>query len=431
MFIHLLVLSLFLSLCQAMDSSQTLSKYGVSEVTGFMPAALPNKRLPSYYEPWETIIDQLPQLIRSGEIEGRVRELPQLSVSDDHLPTEADRWRAYVVATFIGQGYVWRNMSDPRHVVPAKLAVPWVEIAKRVDMPPVVTYSTACLYNWGLRDPSGPLNGDNMYSLITYTGLPDESWFYVVSLLVEAAAVPALKAVVDAYASINVSDNRALLENMEEMKRTLKNMANALKEMTKERCNPEKFYGQIRQFQKGSSDDLLKGWNGLLFEGASETPLQHCGASAAQSSTLPVFDVFLGVNHSGGILEFLTQQRLHMPPLHREFIAYLQQQPSAREYITLQSCDDRDRLTQCYNEIAETLREFRRNHYALVYKYILKQIPKTKATVTIKEPEQKRDEMNNAAKGTGGTSLKDFLNGVRNDISNLRMDSCITEHTEL
>ena len=403
-----------------MDSSQTLSKYGVSELTGFMPAALPNKRLPSYYEPWETIIDQLPQLIRSGEIDGRVRELPQLSVSDDHLPTEADRWRAYVVATFIGQGYVWRNMSDPRHVVPAKLAVPWVEIAKRVGMPPVVTYSTACLYNWGLRDPSGPLNGDNMYSLITYTGLSDESWFYVVSLLVEAAAVPALKAVVDAYASIKERDNRALLENMEKMKRALKNMANALKEMTKERCNPEKFYGQIRQFQKGSSDDLLKGWNGLLFEGASETPLQHCGASAAQSSTLPVFDVFLGVEHSGENLDFLTQQRLHMPPLHREFIAYLQQQPSAREYI--RSCCDAS-LERCYDEMAECLREFRRNHYGLVFNYIIKQMPNARGgemKADVLEGEGlEHDEEADGAKGTGGTSLKTFLRGVKDDVKNL------------
>lgn len=403
-----------------MSVLQTLSRYGVSEVTGFMPAASPNKRLPPYYEPWELIIDELPQLIRSGSIEQRVRQLPQLSVSDEHLPTEADRWRAYVVTTFIGQGYVWRDMNNPQHVVPSTIAVPWLEISKHIDMPPVVSYSTACLYNWGLHDPSGPLDGDNLYSLITYTGLPDEIWFYEVSLLVEAAAVPSLKAVLHAYESIRQADNSGLLECMEVMKRALKSMADALKEMTKERCDPTKFYGQIRQFQKGSSDDLLKRWNGLLFEGASETPLKYCGASAAQSSTLPVFDIFLGVEHSGDNLDFLVQQRLHMPPRHREFLAFLQQQPSAREYI--QSCNE-PVLKDCYNDMAELLREFRRNHYKLVHSYIIKQTPiarsgEIKAEVRDDEGID-HDSETDGAKGTGGTALKAFLTGVRDDIKDV------------
>lgn len=403
-----------------MDSSHAvnLSKYGVSEVTGFMPRALPNKRLPAYYEPWERIIDELPQLIRNGCIEEKVRQLPLLSVKDEHLPTEADRWRAYVVTTFIGQGYVWRDIKCPLHVVPQNIAVPWLEISRRLDMPPVVSYSTACLYNWGLRDPSGPFSGDNLYSLITYTGLPDESWFYVVSLLVEVAAVPALKAVLGAYESIKQRDNGALLEGMGVMTRALKNMANALKEMTKERCDPVKFYGQIRQFQKGSSDDLLKEQNGLLFEGASEKPFQYCGASAAQSSTLPVFDIFLGVKHSGGNLDFLTQQRLHMPPRHREFLAFLQHQPSVREYI--QSCNE-PKLNECYDNMAECLREFRRNHYKLVNSHIIQQIPKSSETKAEPREDQgiDHDSDTNSAKGTGGTTLKDFLKGVKDDIKTL------------
>lgn len=403
-----------------MDSSHAvnLSKYGVSEVTGFMPRALPNKRLPAYYEPWERIIDELPQLIRNGCIEEKVRQLPLLSVKDEHLPTEADRWRAYVVTTFIGQGYVWRDIKCPLHVVPQNIAVPWLEISRRLDMPPVVSYSTACLYNWGLRDPSGPFSGDNLYSLITYTGLPDESWFYVVSLLVEVAAVPALKAVLGAYESIKQRDNGALLEGMGVMTRALKNMANALKEMTKERCDPVKFYGQIRQFQKGSSDDLLKEQNGLLFEGASEKPFQYCGASAAQSSTLPVFDIFLGVKHSGGNLDFLTQQRLHMPPRHREFLAFLQHQPSVREYI--QSCNE-PKLNECYDNMAECLREFRRNHYKLVNSHIIQQIPKSSETKAEPREDQgiDHDSDTSSAKGTGGTTLKDFLKGVKDDIKTL------------
>ena len=86
-----------------------LSEYGISEEIGFLPPFMPSQRLPEYFNPWEKIIDDLPELICNKQIRGEVEALPKLEVSDKTLHTEADWWRAYVVATFIGQAYVWMD----------------------------------------------------------------------------------------------------------------------------------------------------------------------------------------------------------------------------------------------------------------------------------------------------------------------------------
>ena len=48
--------------------------------------------------------------------------------------------RAYLVLTSLAQGYVWR---DGEAGLPTKLA-------KYLELPPIITYASGVLYNWGL-----------------------------------------------------------------------------------------------------------------------------------------------------------------------------------------------------------------------------------------------------------------------------------------
>lgn len=384
-----------------------LGEYGISEKTGFMPSVEPSKKLPDYYDEWEAIIAKLPELTASKELRGKVESLTLLEVSEAKLKTEADWWRAYIVTTFIGQAYVWMKQDDTdvMQSVPACIAIPWCEVSKHLDMPPVVTYSTACLFNWGLHDPQKPPDSDNMYSLITYTGLKDEEWFYVVLLLTEIAAAPGVKAVVEAYHAIEKNDHQVLAEKLKEVKLSIEHIREVLK-MMHTHCHPKQFYGEMRRFQRGTNEKDYHP-NGLSYEGVEPQPETCCGASAAQSSTIPVFDIFLGVKHAGKHLDFLHEQRKYMPPKHREFLETLEKQKSVRQYIKQSSNQE---LMQSFDDVATALEKFRNSHLRqLVQRFILEQMPR---------------EQRKYAIGTGGTEIKTFLTTLKNDTTRVKFTYC-------
>jgi indoleamine 2,3-dioxygenase len=84
---------------------QLLNEFSVTQ-NGFLPEGLPLQRLPDpYYEPWETLIQDLPVLIENGTLREKVDQLPVLSTS--FLHTEPEQRRAYVVLCFLVNGYVW------------------------------------------------------------------------------------------------------------------------------------------------------------------------------------------------------------------------------------------------------------------------------------------------------------------------------------
>jgi len=355
-----------------------------------------------YFAAWEDIIDELPELIKSGGIRNKVRQLTELEVNEGNLPREEDWWRAYVVTTFIGQAYIWMDKDDKdiMHSVPKCIAVPWCAVSEHLGMPPVVTYATACLYNWYLRDPTKPPDGDNLYSQITYTGTQDESWFYIVCLLVEIEAVPGMVAMLEAYSAVERGDNQALQWHLKAIKDSMQKMLQKLLRM-RERCAPEVFYNEFRRFQRGSENEPFLP-NNMTYEGVNPENQSHCGASAAQSSTLPVFDIFLGVEHTGDDLKFLKDQREHMPPVHCRFLAELEKRPPIREYI--KAAND-PKLTKSFDDIAKELTRFRVAHISIVNEYIVQYLH------------------GKAGTGTGGTNLEKFLAQVKDDTVASRLDT--------
>lgn len=90
---------------QALPSIAALPQYGISK-NGFLPAGAPLNRLPQdYYQPWESIIDELPVLIEVQQIRQRVDRLPVLSTC--HLCSEQEWQRAHSILAVIAQGYIW------------------------------------------------------------------------------------------------------------------------------------------------------------------------------------------------------------------------------------------------------------------------------------------------------------------------------------
>jgi len=85
---------------------------------GFLPIEQPLLSLPSnYYEPWEDIMSQLPELLRKKTIRDKINNLSVLKTSQ--LCTEAEWRRAYVILSFLAHGYIWGDdaPSEVKHAL--------------------------------------------------------------------------------------------------------------------------------------------------------------------------------------------------------------------------------------------------------------------------------------------------------------------------
>ena len=378
--------------------------FDISYKTGFVPETQPLTRLPEYFERWERIVDEVPTLISERRIRQEIANLPKLEFSSDTLKSLNEWRRAYNILTLLSQSFIW--VDGEKGLVkrlPEVLAKPWHSVSERVGVPPIITYASTVLYNWGLRDPSAPIDLDNLFALHTFTGTEDESWFYMVAIPIELEAVPGMKAMLNSISAMLEHDHNLLSDALHTIATSLDKMRFSLNRMY-EQCDPKCFYVNVRPFQAGSKG-LEAFPEGLVYEGVDEKPLQFSGASAAQSSCVHCFDIFLGAQHAGDHESFLKSMRTYMPVKHRQFLEALSEQPSVREYVR-KSKDSR--LVKSFNDAVEAFGRFRSDHVILVTRYIVMQKSHS-INASLEE------------KGTGGTPFMLFLKQVRDDTLALKI----------
>jgi indoleamine 2,3-dioxygenase len=82
-----------------------LKSFSVTK-NAFLPHNRPSKLLKDpYYEPWEIVAHNLPQLINGDRIRSAIDALPILST--DRLQSESEWRRAYVILGFFTHAYMW------------------------------------------------------------------------------------------------------------------------------------------------------------------------------------------------------------------------------------------------------------------------------------------------------------------------------------
>ena len=390
-----------------MDES-TFSKFSlfdcqISPLTGFLPSTPPLSRLPGqYFAAWEELVFKLPELIKNKQLRREVNKLAELEFNSTTLQSDEEWNRAYTMLCFLGHSYIW--MEGQKGIVdkvPQNIAIPWCAVSDHLHLKPVVSYCSTGLFNYVLRDPHGPWNEDNIYANTTFTGTEDESWFYIIPLVMELAAVPTLRAIEVMLQNMSCQKDIIVQKCLETAQESLREMRMHMKKMT-ERCNPVMFYVHIRTFLAGSKGlDIFP--RGIIYEGVSLEPKQFHGASAGQSSIVHVFDILLGAKHFGAEKEFLDAMLQYMPVGHRRFLELLKEMPSVRDYCKKSgnAC-----LITSYNRSVQELTQFRSDHVILVAHYIVNQQCHSQNPTLDK-------------KGSGGTNFMKFLKKVRNDTADL------------
>nr|XP_030145613.3 indoleamine 2,3-dioxygenase 2 isoform X4 [Taeniopygia guttata] len=225
-----------------------LTRFQVSEEFGFLLPD-PLTELPVPYSPWMDMARELPQLITSHRLRSRVQQMPQLSTQ--HLRGREELHLAHLVLSFITMGYVWQEGEEGTvQVLPRNLAVPFWEVSQALGLPPILSHADFVLANWRRKDPNGPLEIENLDTIITLPGGESLRGFILVTLLVEKAAVPGIKAITQALGAVVQGDEETLHRALQELAGAVEAMSKALRRMH-DYVDPEVFYSVIRIFLSG------------------------------------------------------------------------------------------------------------------------------------------------------------------------------------
>ncbi|KAF2122829.1 indoleamine 2,3-dioxygenase alpha type [Lophiotrema nucula] len=427
-----------------------LEDYDISPQNGFLPAEIPLEVLPDpYYNQWEMVVRNFQSLILSKRLRQIVDALPVLET--DLLLTEAEWRRAYSILGFIAHAYVWGG-DAPSDIVPPPVSIPFLKTCKHLELPPVATYAGVVLWNWRPLFGGEPVDSlDNLSTLMTFTGSLDESWFYLISVAIEARAGPIVPMMIEAIAAARRNDSYTVTRCLQSFAERLDDLGLLLERMY-ESCDPHVFYHRIRPFLAGGKNMADAGLpNGVMFDdGTGAQPyVQFAGGSNAQSSVIQFFDIVLGVEHrptgekrsgssdSEGPMppvthNFIQEMRKYMPGPHRRFLAHVESVSNIREYVDTHRFDRA--LVTAFDACLAMLRGFRDKHIRMVSRYIIVKSRESRSHSRSLSPKQATVQRVNIAntlqrgdsrklRGTGGTALISFLKQARDETGEPAIDA--------
>ncbi|CAL8342783.1 unnamed protein product [Lota lota] len=392
----------------------SLDPYHVSADLGFVLQA-PLQELPEYYQPWMDIAFQVSDLVQSHTLRSHIDKMPLLSV--EYLKSHRELRLAHLALSAMTMGYVWQEGEDGTiERLPRTLAVPFWEVSGCLGLPPILTHADAVLANWKKKDADG-----NLELLVTLPGGDSVRGFFMVTLLVELAAVPALRSIPAVVNGVRQGDGEAVASALEVLQQSLQDMTDTLKLMHVF-VEPSIFYGIMRIYLSGWKDNPSMP-HGLVYEGVEPEPVQLSGGSAAQSSLLHCFDQLLGVQHEAKSGHFLHRMRDYMLPAHRRLIQDLSREPSLRDFVQGARAGDA-RLSRAFQLCVTRLVALRSDHINMVSRFI--SVPAGRARQLRSQGHTAGGALSRAPvaleeRGTGGSGIMTFLKTVRDRTRDARL----------
>ena len=175
-------------------STLSIERYDITEERGFLPAKDPvcsfGEGADSKLKDLQTLADKLPELLERHELRKTVDRLGTL---DEGLLEGFDRQNLMLAAriyAFLTSAYV-HQIGEPRStLVPKCLAVPFASLSRRLGRKfPILSYDLYALNNWRLK-AGKEIRVDKLDTIQKFVRIPDEPWFILVHVEIEAEAGP-------------------------------------------------------------------------------------------------------------------------------------------------------------------------------------------------------------------------------------------------
>ena len=227
---------------------RSLSDYELSPEQGFLPQD-PLEQLPE--SPTLNYLGhELPKLLSARMVRRFIDEQDQLLPSIPATWRDQDDRAAMRILSFAGHAYVWENPEQPAATLPAQLARPWCDVARKLGRPPVLSYASYALDNWRRLDPAKPIELDNIVLLQNFLGGLDEEWFVVIHIQIERQAGPGLAGLLRAMHGAANDKSDEVLAGLGSLSAAQTAMRDTLLRM-KERCDPYMYYNRVRPYIHG------------------------------------------------------------------------------------------------------------------------------------------------------------------------------------
>ncbi|KIY50754.1 Indoleamine 2,3-dioxygenase [Fistulina hepatica ATCC 64428] len=335
--------------------------------------------------------------------------------------------RAHLVLAWLVHYYIHSCPDSDSVVVPKSLAVPLVEVSRRLGIAPVLTYADTVLWNWTLINPGGPMSVENIGFRHTFTTTEDEASFYATSLRVELCGAEIIK-IIDDCTSFPCHPDLASISCLARYLTRLRAAINDLRdiiESVRVGCDPLVFHWRIRPWFKGSDADgpTTSRW---VYEGVDgDEPLDLSGPSSGQSTVIHALDAFLGVDHelkyrrSPAPSEsnrkadhgFMRRMQRYMPQPHREYLHCISQNAVHIREAALKF----PMLREPYDGAIAALKRLRDLHIRVAVLYIVSMAhsipPGCPASTAFRKMEAAGSH--GPARGTGGNEISVLLKAGR------------------
>ncbi|KAF8892440.1 Indoleamine 2,3-dioxygenase [Infundibulicybe gibba] len=432
---------------RTIEAYRSPADFDVDAQTGFFPRH-PLPHLPATFSIWETALEEANGNIGLGEDDSeeglekrpygeawrsKIANWPVLdtTVLQDELRLLQ---RAHLVLAWLVNLYVHsippsEDKSPIR--VPKSLAVPLVDVSRRLGFAPVLTFADTVLWNWEPIRSDQPISIDNIRFTNLFSGKEDERNFYVASARAELRGVEMLKIIDDFLSIPNFTDLTTISKVSRDLTR-LTGIIEDIKEIIetiRPTCDPHVFYWDVRPWFEGSDakGDDGPGW---IYEGVEDSDdLDLSGPSAGQSSVMHALDIFLDIDHKlqhrrfpapsdankRADRGFMDRMRRYMPGKHRQYLAHLAESPQ-----TIRELAQRiPALREPYNTAVLTLKRLRDAHMRVACLYIVsmsRSQPPSRgcpASAMIARMQSDRASGKGPVRGTGGNELSALLKAGR------------------
>ena len=389
-------------------------QFGVTQERGFLPKEDPEISLPhDAFDELTELGREMPNLLGSGTLRQRVQKLYPLNYPYPAKPlTQRQKILLMVHLGFTISAYTHANAHlafTPKHIreqnpredeviIPKNIAVPFVEVAKELGVPPILSYSFYCLNNWWRFNLKGPITVDNLQLLQHFLGGLDERHFILIHTEIEQKLAPAIYATAPAQEAVLQDDIVQVTEQLEIMANSENNAVLTMHRMG-EGCHPDIYYLRVRPYIFGFNIPGAPGR--VIFDGVDTRIPMLRGETGAQTPSWPTLWAAIGIQFSDDNLKrHVLDMRNYLMPDHLAFLLAVERGPSIRQFVldcVAQKRSGWRRLKDAYNRNITAIHRFFRLHLKFADIYINK---KSNKYALYKEQGQY---------GTGGTRFMQYL----------------------
>ena len=347
------------------------------DVGAFLPERVPLDRLPEPLQPYLDACACLPQHypLSKGGVRAFMRD--RFARFDPHVAavihslSPIEDWTLLTAFAVLGHTYRWDTVPPRRErlaernvTLPKGLGRPWNELATRLGQPCVGTMWSLHLCNWRLIDRLGgaryqvsDLTGEQLRVAHQWLDPPAANHLEKFSLsfvLMEARGAVAVDRLIETIEAVERGDLQEVGYRLDSLEQAIHDMSKAFAQSIRDvYVDPHTWLELVQPtFAWAAEEDgqVLPGPNGM------QMPTIHC------------LDAALSVPSNSVLAKQSLAARAYMPPLHRRFVALMDETRGLLRRFVEQS----GMATLChrYNGCLVALNKFRVAHRARGARYV-------------------------------------------------------------